>query len=239
MLPILLFVLSGFVPAAAQGKDDRSCYVGAQQLARGDYPAALASLRGVIPNASSTGAELNLRGVAELAAGDLTSALVTFDLAIARDPRLMESRFNRGVTLLRMKRFDEAARVFESVAREDARLRSRAQFHRALAAEGKNDLQLARTWLSRSVSGPDAIAEAYLYSGVVLERLGLFADAGDAYRKYLELRPQSIAATLRFGIVALRAGFQDTAKTMLQRVVRAVPGSREAAEAAKYLVMME
>lgn len=226
-------------PAAAQKASDRSCYRGAQQLAQGNFAGALKSLQGVIRDGSSTGAELNLRGVAELSTGDLPRALATFDAAIARDPRSTETRFNRGVTLLRLSRLDEAAVIFESIAREDPALRSRAQFHRALVAEAKNDLRLATVWLARSSAGADAIPEAFLYRGVILERTGSFAEAGESYRRYLELRPESVAAMLRFGVVALRAGFNDTAKTMLLRVMKVAPNSIEAAEAAKHLVILE
>jgi len=235
----LLFLLLA-LPAVAQKKsEDRSCYRGAQQLAQGNFAAALKSLQGVVRDGTSTGSELNLRGVAELSNGDLPRALATFDAAIARDPRSTETRFNRGVTLLRLKRFDEAAVVFEEIAAADPALRSRAQFHRALVAEAKNDLPLTLTWLARAVGGVDAIAEAFLYRGVIQERSGEFAEAGESYRRYLDLRPESVAAMLRFGVVALRAGFSDTAKTMLQRVVRVAPNSAEAAEASKHLVILE
>lgn len=225
-----------FPLALAAQKSDRSCYAGAQQLARGDYASALKALTGVVADGTSSAAELNLRGVAELANNDARKALETFELSIAKDSRLREAQLNRGLALLRLGRNADAAKAFEPLAKSDDEIGVRARFHRAMAADAGGDPAGALSWLAKT---NETLPEAILYEGVLLERSGSFAAAGDAYRKYLNLRPESMTAMVRFGVVAMRAGFFDTARATLQRVVRQAPGSREAIEASKYLVMLE
>jgi len=76
-----------------------------------------------------------------------------------------------------------------------------------------------------------------LYLGVIHERKRAFGDAGKLYRAYLNKHPDSLVATLRFGVVAHRAGFHDTAAKYLRQVVERAPDSMEAAEARPLLVM--
>lgn len=234
-LPVLLL----FPIAVAAGRNDRSCYAGAQQLARGDYASALRSLQGVVADGTSTAAELNLRGVAELATNDAQRALATFDLAIAKDGRLREAQLNRGLALLRLGRNGDAAKSFEALAKSDDAIGIRARFHRAMAAEAAGDRKAALEWIAKASATSDPLPEAILYQGVLLEKSGAFAEAGEAFKKYLAFRPESVTAMVRFGVVAMRAGFFETARTTLQRVVRQAPGTREAIEASKYLVMLE
>ena len=56
---------------------------------------------------------------------------------------------------------------------------------------------------------------------------------------YLKAHPDSMIATLRFGIAAQAAGRLEVARTYLQRVIDKAPDSPEAVEARKYLVMWE
>jgi tetratricopeptide (TPR) repeat protein len=97
----------------------------------------------------------------------------------------------------------------------------------------------AQKWLARSLELDSRLDAALLYSGVLYERRGDLQAAGRAYSEYLKRNPDSTVAMLRFGISAHRAGFVDTARNYLRRVVERAPDSPEALEARKFLVMWE
>ena len=215
----------------------QSCSPAAWYLAHGDTDRALRALAGV-----TDGSETNLRGLAQMQKGQLDVALATFTRGAEENPASFETRFNRGVVLLRLDRLDEAARAFEEIWNvKDARpsLRASAANHRALAAERLERLEEASAWLDRSLEIEPRSPDALLYSGVVLEKRGRFAEAGKRYRAYLDNDPDSTVAMLRFGIVAHRAGHRDLAVKYLRQVALRSPDSQEAVEARKFLVMWE
>lgn len=233
LLPFaLLLALAPFSAASGQ-----SCSRAAWYLAHGDADRALRSLTGL-----ADGSETNVRGLAEMMKGELDAALATFTRAAEENPGSLETRFNRGIVLLRLDRPEEAAAVFEAVwSEKDARpsLRASAADHRALAAERLGRLDEASAWLDRSLEIDSRSSDALLYSGVVLEKRGRFAEAAKRYRAYLDNDPGSILAMLRFGIVAHRAGHRDLAVKYLREVATRSPDSLEAVEARKFLVMWE
>jgi tetratricopeptide (TPR) repeat protein len=234
--PLLLFAfLAAIAPLSVASA--QSCSRAAWYLAHGDTDRALRALTGV-----TDGSETNLRGLAEMQKGRLDAALGTFTRAAEENPGSLETRFNRGVVLLRLGRHDEAATAFEQIwSAEDARasLRASAANHRALAAERLDRLEEASTWLERSLEIDPRSSDALLYSGVILEKQGRFPEAGKRYRAYLDNDPGSTVAMLRFGIVAHRAGHRDLAVKYLREVALRSPDSQEAVEARKFLVMWE
>lgn len=207
-------------------------------MAHGRYADAIASVT-AIQKTGTSGANLsNTRGVAELMAGKPDRALAAFDEAIAADSELLEARFNRGVTLLKLKRYSEAAADLQTVYDlPDHNLRARAAFHHALADDAAGRIDDAHIWLDRALAADPGLDDAMLYLGVIHERKRSFGDAGKLYRAYLNKHPDSLVATLRFGVAAHRAGFHDTAAKYLKQVVERAPDSMEAAEARPLLVM--
>jgi len=215
------------------------CSIGAAYLARGDFDRALKSLAGVQAGKGTQG-EQNTKGLALLLSGREAEAIVIFDALVASDPTFVEARFNRAVALLRSKKYDAAAKDFGQVMTlEKHPLRASAAFHRAICDEsaGRRPDAIANLNIALAVD-PDLI-DAHLYLGIVLEKQGDCEAAGRQYSEVLSRRPDSLTAMLRFGICAHRKGFKDTAISYLRRVVEAAPGSPEAMEAEKYLVMLE
>lgn len=184
--------------------------------------------------------EANLRGLALLLADRTEEAKVQFDAILARDPAFPQARFNKGLTLLKLGDAPGAIADFTIVwESEEAALKAPAAFHIALAEQARQRLPEAEKWLLAATRVEPAFADAHLVRGAVLERMRRFEEAGRAYREVLALQPDSTIATLRFGVSAWRAGFRETAIAHLRRVESMAPGSREALEARKYLLIME
>jgi tetratricopeptide (TPR) repeat protein len=211
-----------------------------QYILRGQYGAALRQLAGV-RTGGGTEAELeNLRGLATLLGGDPAKALVSFDRALALAPALSEARFNRAVALLRTGDAARASAELEKIAADQTSpLRATAAYHNGLALDALKRATDAEKWLLRALELDPSLDAARLYVGVLRERRGDLQGAGRAYLDYLKKQPDSVAAALRVGVTAQRAGRHDVAKQYLQRVIAAAPSSFEAAEARKYLVMWE
>ena len=133
-----------------------------------------------------------------------------------------------------------ASQEFAAIASDEkTRLRASAAYHAALSLDRLKKSDDAQKWLARALEIDPRLDAAVLYSGVLHERRGDLQAAGRAYADYLKRNPDSTVAMLRFGISAQRAGFADTARNYLRRVIERAPNSPEALEARKFLVMWE
>lgn len=223
----------------AQSPAAPDCSVGAYYLAHGDVKRALRALEGA-RGGSGDLAEANLKGLALLLADRTEEARAHFEGVLKRDPDFVQARFNRGLALLKLGDDDGAISDFKAVWESDFEaLRPSAAFHAALAEQSRRRLSEAESWLARAIESNPDFAEAHLVRGTVLERMSRFEEAGRAYREVLRLQPRSAVAMLRFGVSAWRAGFRDTALNYLRQVESLSPGSREAMEARKYLLVLE
>ena len=224
---------------AAQRASAPDCSVGAYYIAHGDLDRALRALEGARGGRGDL-SEANLRGLTLLLADRKEEARVQFEAILARDGDHVPARFNRGLTLLRLGDAPGAIEDFTTVwESNETQLKASAAFHIALAEQSRGRLEEAEKWLLDAVKVDPAYADAHLVRGTILERMRRFEDAGRAYLDVLALQPRSVIATLRFGVSAWRAGFRDTAVDYLRRVESMAPGSREALEAQKYLLIVE
>jgi tetratricopeptide (TPR) repeat protein len=182
----------------------------------------------------------NLRGLALLMKGENAKAIASFDAALKLQPALAEARFNRALALLRAGDAAKASPDFEKIfADPSSPLRADAAFHNGLALDRLGRAADAETWLGRALALDPKLDAALLYIGMLRERRGDLQSAGRAYLDYLKAHPDSVAAMLRFGLSAQRAGRTDVARNYLQRVIDKAPESAEAVEARKFLVMWE
>jgi len=172
--------------------------------------------------------------------GDNAKALASFDAALELQPSLAEARFNRALALLRTGDAAKASPDFEKIfADPSSPLRADAAFHNGLALDRLGRAADAETWLGRALALDPKLDAALLYIGMLRERRGDLQGAGRAYLDYLKAHPDSVAAMLRFGVSAQRAGRTGVARNYLQRVIDKAPESAEAVEARKFLVMWE
>jgi tetratricopeptide (TPR) repeat protein len=210
------------------------------ELLSGHYGRALQQLEGAPTAGRTEGEQANLRGLAQMMAGDAKGAAASFDLALDASPALAEARFNRGVARLKLRQYAQASADFESVAGDGGKpLSARAAYHDALALDALARSSDAERWLERALAVDPKLDSALLYLGFLRERRGDLQAAGKSYRQFLDRHPQSTVAMLRFGISAQRSGFPDTGRKYLRQVIAAAPDSPEAAEARKFLVMWE
>jgi tetratricopeptide (TPR) repeat protein len=169
--------------------------------------------------------------------GDSAGAVKAFDRALELDDDLIEARFNRAVALLKVGDLKKAAAEFDSIPEGD--LRAQASYHRAIALDRLGDTARAEVALDDALGHDPKFAPALLHRGLIRERRGELEPAAREYLAYLKLHPDSVAAMLRVGVVAQRAGRNDVAIPWLRRVIEKAPRSPEAIEARKFLVMWE
>ena len=173
-------------------------------------------------------------------AGDLPKALASFNEALRLDGNLEQARLNRGIALLRSGQTAKAMADLEALANDEHSLvRGDAAYHLALALDRLGRTAEAETWVDRALKLDNKLDAALLFAGILREKRGDLQGAGRAYLSYLEKHPDSVAALLRFGLSAQKAGRVDVAKSYLQRVIALAPRSAEGLEARKHLVMWE
>ena len=173
-------------------------------------------------------------------AGDLTKAVTSFNEALRLDGNLEQARLNRGIALLRTGQTAKAIADLEAVANDErSPVRGDAAYHLAIALDRLGRATEAETWIERAMKLDDKLDGAILFAGMLREKRGDLQGAGRAYLDYLQKHPDSVAALLRFGVSAQKAGRADVAKSYLQRVIALAPRSPEGLEARKHLVMWE
>jgi tetratricopeptide (TPR) repeat protein len=168
--------------------------------------------------------------------GDLKGALQSFDRALT----LPEARFNRAVALLKLGEHDKAAADFTAIANDESSpLRVSAGYHAALALDRLGKAAEAEKLLDAALVLDPSFDAGLLYAGQLRERRGDPTAAARAYLHYLRRNPDSIAAMLRLGAAAARAGRIDVAQQYLRKVIAKAPDSPEALEARKLLIMWD
>lgn len=210
------------------------------EIAHGHYDRALGDLAGVPTAGRSEAEQANLRGLTLMLAGQTRKAIDSFDLALELQPSFATARFNRGVALLRSGNYARAAEEFAPVASDPAQpLRAMAAYHEALALDALGRHADAESWTARALEADPQLDDALLFAGVLQEQRGDLQAAGKSYKAYLDRHADSAVAMLRFGVTAQRAGYPETAKKFLERVIATAPGTEMAIEARKFLVMWE
>ncbi|CAN5752114.1 tetratricopeptide repeat protein [soil metagenome] len=115
-------------------------------------------------------------GLAEYGRGDYPAALFQFNEVTRLYPERFDGHFNRGVTLAKLRRHDEAVEAFGTALQNTEEVSSGEQVNAYLGLAGQ------------------------------LERVEDFAAAADAYTAALELRPGDDALTLQRGEALYKSG---------------------------------
>ncbi len=115
-------------------------------------------------------------GLAEYGRGDYEAALFQFNEVARLYPERFDGHFNRGVTLAKLRRYEEAVEAFSAALETSAEVSSAEQVNAYLGLAGQ------------------------------LERVEDYASAAEAYTAALELRPGDDALTLQRGQALYNAG---------------------------------
>ncbi|MCB1172710.1 MAG: tetratricopeptide repeat protein [Leptospiraceae bacterium] len=118
---------------------------------------------------------------------DTEGAIDAYDTALQSDPHDATSHYNKGLTLLRAQRLDEAILSFSRAAeRGDGRLQLLAHAQLAQIYVSRNQLELARHHLQKAVSIAPDNGKYYYNLGVVELRMGENQAAQHSFERALE-----------------------------------------------------
>ncbi len=140
------------------------------------------------------------RGVNEAAAGNQQAALRHFDLALARNPRDTAALSAKADSLVALERFEEAAEVYQEVARLAPRdTASRYNYAVVLWRLSRFD-DAARELREVVRQNPDH-ADAQYNLASLAQRDGRINEARAAWEAFTRLRPQVATGWFNLGVV--------------------------------------
>lgn len=173
-------------PAEARKEYDR----GAKLMAKGDWNGASAHLRRALEIHPDYRAARNDLGAQCLKLGLLDEAAEHFRMILGKDPKYFNARFNLALVMIERKQYAEAQAQLKEALQIDP---TRAVGHLWLGIIHLNtgDLQGAERELTRAlIMGSPELAEAHYYLAQVYLKRGDPAEAGRAFRAYLDESPK-------------------------------------------------
>ena len=130
--------------------------------------------------------------------GDLASAVLYFEKALAIEPRNWEARNIYGVTLFRQRKYDEALKQFEAAIAIDpinSLSLANSLANIAAVALAKGDSAKAGQFYEKAISANPQYLQARTGLAALLVREGRHGDAAAQYEKYLEAAPADMDVT--------------------------------------------
>eukprot|EP00741_Cyanophora_paradoxa_P006677 tig00001030_g6458.t1 len=242
---------------------------------REDMAEAVACFRAASAKDPADGVKAFYVGASLARAGDTDGAIAAFRAASKVAPRMPEIYANLGTALEAKGKYEEAARSFEkavelaSPPRPETRAsltgvhnnygvmllrlgkaaRAAAQFRKALAVDGRNELThynlaLALTKTGDVEGATAAAREAHRLDpenpdfaaqlGTLVERGGDEAGAGALYEAALRAAPAHFVALSNYGLLKRRRGETDAALAMLRKALAVAPADKQGASSAYY-----
>lgn len=169
-------------------------------------------------------------GTVQQAAGELQSALDSFDKAVALNPRLVDALIGRASVLMSLHRNDEASKLLTEMA--DAKvIEPRASFMRATLAAAAGDEKTAKAEYAEAANRVDALppglrtaSDAVLLTGALSHRaLG----NGERAREYVDVlltrNPRHLQGQLLLAQLLLDGRELGRATTLLENLARVAP----------------
>jgi tetratricopeptide (TPR) repeat protein len=184
----------------------------------GRYDEAVTELRYALALESGNAQAFTVLARVHLAADQPAEALAAADAAGAAAPGLVYPLVARGLALVDLRRFAEAAQTADQILALGAADPYAQRSAAGILAESRNGQQaLDAAW--RGVELAPGEAQAHLMLGLVAARLGLFDLAERAYRQALELDPELAEARHDIGVARLEqrryaALLEDLAETV-------------------------
>jgi protein O-GlcNAc transferase len=170
-------------------------------------------------------------GLGQVARGreDWAQASESFQAAITFDPHLSSAYPLLGQALLKVKRTDDAIKVYRKAIELDESS-PQAYFGLGLAFRQKRNWPEAAVQFELATDKDPAFAEAFSYLGTAFERTGELEKALEAHKRAAELNPQS--ETIQFGHAQAlaKAGKADEAIAVYETCLRINPTFKLAAD---------
>jgi Tfp pilus assembly protein PilF len=163
-------------------------------------------------------------GMANERTGNYPAAVKSYRRGLEVEPDNVELLNATGFALFQQGKSDEAVVVLEKAITIDPQ-HAKAHNNMALASIDIGELEMAEIHYRESLA-IDPQAAIYNDLGFVLERQGLSEEAALAYRKALELDPESSAAHYNLGASLARTGEYAEAETHLRAALDKDPKSQ-------------
>ena len=170
---------------------------GREAYARGAYALALSDLQAAVRRAPAFADVHHLVGICYCMLGNPEAGIAAFGRALELNPRYVEARMSRAITLNDLGRHAEARSDFEAASEVDLE-------------EGVGTLP--------SVAAAK-LANKHAELGDLYTEAGALDEAIEAYRRALELRPRFVDIRNRLSRALLEAGDADGARTELEAIL--------------------
>jgi Tfp pilus assembly protein PilF len=177
-------------------------------------------------------------GVARSKAGDDAGAFARFQEAVALDPNLEPALLGVATTGLKIGRAAEAAAAAESLLKADPQhaeaLKIRYNASLKLGDEGK----IVESLLALTPLDPTMVRDSLLRLAIAAFEKDDTATAKERFRKVLELDPDHPRAHYQLGLILMREGAKNEAKSHLERFLSLAPDDPDAGTAAEVLEIL-
>lgn len=196
---------------------------------QGQLDRAAQLYRRVLSNQPQQLDALQMLGLAEIGLGNSATALGYFDRAVKLAPTNAILLFNRGLTLLQLQRFADAALAFEAALAVEPRY-AKAFSMKASALQGLGRTEEAIQALEQGLAAvPQESAPALLeQKGGLLYLAGRFEEALRCFEQVLQAVPGSSDAMVNMGTTLHRLGRHAEAVAVLDRSLVLSPNAPDA-----------
>ncbi len=163
-------------------------------------------------------------GMANERTGNYPGAVRAYNRGLAVEPDNVELLNSLGFALFQQGKSEEAVVALEKALEVDP-MHWKAHNNMALASIDIGELELAEAHYRESLAIEPQPA-IYNDLGFVLERQGMLEEATDAYRKALELDPESASAHYNLGAALARSGQFADAESHLRHALETNPNTQ-------------
>ncbi|UCC15205.1 MAG: tetratricopeptide repeat protein, partial [Gammaproteobacteria bacterium] len=163
-------------------------------------------------------------GMANERTGNYPAAVKAYERGLEVEPKNVELLNAKGFALFQQGKSEEAVVALEKALAVDPK-HWKAHNNMALASIDIGELELAEAHYRESLA-IEPQAAIYNDLGFVLERQGLPEDAAEAYRKALELDPESASAHYNLGASLARSGEYEEAELHLRAALGTDPNTQ-------------
>jgi type IV pilus assembly protein PilF len=209
---------------------------GSVLLQQGRYEDALKRFQEADAHSPGNATVHNMIGLCYLKMESYENALKAFDKALELIPSFTDARNNRGATYLALKKYQLAEVDFVAVLADTTYPhRWEVYYNLGMSYLERRQTGAAEENFRRAAFAPTPVFEAYLRLADIAQQRGEISGAIDLLEEARLKFPERLEAPLELGRLLMRAGRVEEARTQLQHVIDADPGSTFADQARQLL----